>query len=67
MILARRMKFVLLTTNQTLMFVSVLEVSGDLFGERQKQLWKGDIPKMPGTDKTARIVPDRQGYERSRM
>ena len=37
MILARRMKFVLLTTNQTLMFVSVLEVSGDLFGERQKQ------------------------------
>ena len=38
MILARRMKLVLLTTNQTLMFVSVLEVSGDLFGERQKQL-----------------------------
>ena len=56
-----------MTTNQTLMFVSVLEVSGDLFGERQKQLWKRDIPKMPGTDKTARIVPDRQGYERSRM
>ena len=51
MILARRMKFVLLTTNQTLMFVSVLEVSGDLFGERQKQLWKRDILKMPGTDK----------------
>ena len=38
MILARRMKLVLLTTNQTLMFVSVLEVSGDLFGERQKQI-----------------------------
>ena len=38
MILARRMKLVLLTTNQTLMFLSVLEVSGDLFGERQKQL-----------------------------
>ena len=38
MILARRMKLVLLTTNQTLMFASVLEVSGDLFGERQKQL-----------------------------
>ena len=35
-ILARRMRFVLLTTNQTLMFVSVLEVSGDLFGERKK-------------------------------
>ena len=33
------------------MFVSVLEVSGDLFGERQKQLWKRDILKMPGTDK----------------
>ena len=38
MILARRMKLVLLTTNQTLIFVSVLEVSGDLFGERQKIL-----------------------------
>ena len=36
-ILARRMRFVLLTTNQTLLFASVLEVSGDLFGERQKQ------------------------------
>ena len=36
-ILARRMRFVLLTTNQTLLFVSVLEVSGDLFGERKKQ------------------------------
>ena len=51
MILARRMKLVLLTTNQTLMFVSVLEVSEDLFGERQKQLGKRDILKMPGTDK----------------
>ena len=51
MILARRMKLALLTTNQTLIFVSVLEVSGDLFGERQKQLWKRDILKMPGTDK----------------
>ena len=30
------MRFVLLTTNQKLMFVSVLEVSGDLFGERKK-------------------------------
>ena len=29
MILARRMKLVLLTTNQTLIFVSVLEVSGN--------------------------------------
>ena len=37
-ILARRVKLVLLTTNQTLIFVSVLEVSGDLFGERQKIL-----------------------------
>ena len=36
MILARRMKLVLLTTNQTLMFASVLEVSGDPLGERQK-------------------------------
>ena len=36
-ILARRVKLVLLTTNQTLIFVSVLEVSGDLFGERKKQ------------------------------
>ena len=51
MILARRMKLVLLTTNHTLMFVSVLEVSEDLFGERQKQLWKRDILKMPGIDK----------------
>ena len=67
MILARRMKFVLLTTNQTLMFVSVLEVSGDLFGERQKQLWKRDILKIPGTYKTGRIASDRQGNERSRM
>ena len=31
MILAKRMKLVLLTTNQTLIFVSVLEVSGDPF------------------------------------
>ena len=31
MILAKRMKLVVLTTNQTLIFVSVLEVSGDPF------------------------------------
>ena len=36
MILARRMKLVLLTTNQTLIFVSVLEVSGNPLKERQK-------------------------------
>ena len=47
MILARRVKLVLLTTNQTLIFVSVLEVSGDLFGERQKILSERDILKVP--------------------
>ena len=47
MILARRVKLVLLTTNQTLIFVSVLEVSGDLFGERQKTLSERDILKVP--------------------
>ena len=52
------MKFVLLTTNQTPVFVSVLEVSEDLFGERQKQFWKRDILKMSGTDKTGRLAPD---------
>ena len=36
MILAKRMKLVSLTTNQTLIFVSVSEVSGDPFKERQK-------------------------------
>ena len=41
MILARRMKLVLLTTNQTLIFVSVLEVGGDPFEERQKSPWRG--------------------------
>ena len=35
MILARRMKLVLLTTNLTLMFASVLEVSGDPLGEQK--------------------------------
>ena len=38
MILARRMKLVLLTTNQTLIFVSVLEVSVNPLEEIQKQL-----------------------------
>ena len=38
MILARRMKLVLLTTNQTLIFVSVLEVSVSPLEEIQKQL-----------------------------
>ena len=32
----------LLTTNQTHLFVSVLEVSGDLFGERKKQQTLGE-------------------------
>ena len=38
MILARRMKLVLLTTNQTLIFVGVLEVSVSPLEEIQKQL-----------------------------
>ena len=42
MILARRMKFVLLTTNQTLIFISVSEVSVDPLEERkQKNPWRG--------------------------
>ena len=48
----------LLTTNQTLMFASVLEVSGDPLGERQKPFYERDILKMPRTDETGRLAPD---------
>ena len=41
MILARRMKLMLLTTNQTFIFISVSEVSVDPLEERQKNPWRG--------------------------
>ena len=65
MILARRMKLVLLTTNQTLIFfVSVLEVSVSPLEEIQKQLWERNIlGQMKRVDKHQM----RQGYERSQM
>ena len=60
MILARRMKLMLLTTNQTFIFISVSEVSVDPLEKRQKSL-EGNMLgplKMPKTDETGGLAPD---------
>ena len=61
MILARRMKLMLLTTNQTFIFISVSEVSVDPLEKRQKNPWRGTcwaLWKCRRQMKTGGLAPD---------